>query len=229
MVIFVVGCGATGSYYISTLAQLAIGNKCIEEIVLIDRDLVEVKNLKNQRFTKKDVGKSKAEVLAKRYSKLGIKISYVNDFILSKDDIDRIYQSLDKINSHLLIVSCVDNLQARYHINDYFNSKNDFEKLYYIDTGNDNNTKKGQTVLGYKEKEEVILKPVGDYFNLTEEEDKTEVSCSDIVVENPQHFTTNVISATTTFLITSSILENNIEQLKNVFMFDGDKVSIKPF
>lgn len=229
MVIFVIGCGATGSNYISMLAQLAINNKNIKEIVLIDKDIVETKNLRNQRYTEKDVGKPKAEVLAKRYSKLGIKISYVNDYILSKNDITRIYNTLNTNYSNLIIVSCVDNLQARYHINDYFNSRIDIDNLYYVDTGNDNKSKKGQTVLGYKNYNEVLLKPVGEYYNLSEQEDLNETSCSDVIIEQPQHFATNVLSATTSFLVTTAILEKNIQKLKNVYMFDGDNVSIKPF
>lgn len=54
----VVGAGATGSFVVSLLAQMGIGN-----ISVWDFDVVEEHNLPNQIYTIKQIGKSKVEAL----------------------------------------------------------------------------------------------------------------------------------------------------------------------
>lgn len=74
----VVGVGGTGSNLATFLAQYAINEKKVKEIILIDEDIVESKNFRNQKFTERDVNKNKARVLATRFKKLGINISYID-------------------------------------------------------------------------------------------------------------------------------------------------------
>ncbi len=76
--VVVIGCGGTGSRLIPPLAQLmsTLQTLISPEMVLVDFDIVEEKNLSRQNFAKADVGKNKAEVLAARYSKaFGLKIT----------------------------------------------------------------------------------------------------------------------------------------------------------
>ena len=84
--IVLVGCGATGSNLATFVSQLAISSKKINEIILIDGAEVEAKNFRNQKFTQKDIGKNKANVLSNRFSKLGINISYIDKYLKSEEE-----------------------------------------------------------------------------------------------------------------------------------------------
>ena len=97
MKIVVVGCGTTGNVIIPLLK---------EHLLVIDRDIVEEKNLVRQKlFTKKDVGKPKAEVLGKKFS-VPYKIM----------DLD--FRTVDILKSDL-VIDCTDNLETRFLINEY--------------------------------------------------------------------------------------------------------------
>ena len=95
MKIIVVGCGTTGNAILPLLKG---------EITLIDRDIVEKRNLLRQKlFSKKDVGKPKAEVLGEKY-KYSYKI------------IDLDYTTISFLKGDL-IIDCTDNLETRFLIN----------------------------------------------------------------------------------------------------------------
>ena len=137
------------------------------------------------------------------------------------------YNIVDNVNeNHVIIVCCVDNNDARLNISKFFREYNK-KYLVYIDVGNDAETKKGQAVLGIKNKEEIISPCVDDYFNLTSEEVVEELGCEQINTSKPQHFVANVFSGTIAFLMTSSVLEDNIQT--QVAMFDADTISIKKY
>lgn len=226
--IIIVGCGATGSHLITLLSQLSISERRINEIILIDGDTVENKNYCNQKFTSKDLGKNKAEVLAKRYSKLMINISFIDKYLESKEMItDIIKKSFKKF----ILIGCVDNNKARTVLNDVFND-NDIESLVYIDTGNgEENDRTGQTVIGLKDNKNIIKQPVCSYFpEILKYNDEYEIveegyTCSNIS-EHPQNFATNVLSATTAFIITNNIVCLN-KLYKNIYTFDTDMISLK--
>jgi len=97
MKIAIIGCGTTGNQIIPLLHG---------ELFLIDRDIVEEKNLSRQKlFSPEDVGKPKAEVLGKRY---GIPYAVV--------DLDISQVSLLDAD---LVIDCTDNLETRFLINEY--------------------------------------------------------------------------------------------------------------
>ena len=80
--LFLIGCGGTGSFVVQHLARLmASGDLAAERIAgltLVDFDIVEPKNVARQLFTPADLGRPKAEVLARRYaSAYGIRIGYL--------------------------------------------------------------------------------------------------------------------------------------------------------
>lgn len=70
--IALIGCGGTGSHLAQTLARLAA--HCRDtggpdlQLVFVDGDTVEHKNVGRQLFSASDVGKNKAQVLAARFS-----------------------------------------------------------------------------------------------------------------------------------------------------------------
>src|SRR5262249_58742008 len=59
--VLVAGAGNIGSHLVPLLARSGVGRIC-----LVDRDHVEMKNLRNQDYRPEDVGRPKAEVLAER-------------------------------------------------------------------------------------------------------------------------------------------------------------------
>tara|TARA_Y100000310_G_C20680821_1_gene815828 strand:- start:922 stop:1725 length:804 start_codon:yes stop_codon:yes gene_type:complete len=97
MRIVVIGCGTSGNQIIPKLK----GN-----ILLIDRDIVEEKNLGRQRlFSQADIGKPKALVLGKRFNKC-FKI------------LDLDFSNIKELKADL-VIDCTDNLETRFLINDY--------------------------------------------------------------------------------------------------------------
>lgn len=71
--IALVGCGGTGSHIAQSLARLAWhvikrGDLPALDIVFLDGDTVEAKNVGRQLFSQADVGKNKARVLAARFN-----------------------------------------------------------------------------------------------------------------------------------------------------------------
>lgn len=224
--IIVVGCGATGSNLIALLSQYAISESKIKNIILIDGDTVEEKNFRNQKFTKKDVNFNKSQVLSNRYSKLGIEISYVPQYIT---DSERLINLIKSYRNDVILVGCVDNNTARKHMNDTFYSEK-IPSLIYIDTGNgDGENRVGQTICGAKANGKIIKPPVGDIYPqaLIDAPVKieNEYRCSQIQ-EHPQNFVVNVMSATSTFTMLNNII--SLGRVKKSFVrFNTDYISIK--
>ena len=219
-----VGCGATGSNIATFISQLAISEKKIDEIVLVDGDLVEAKNFRNQKFTKRDVGENKAKVLSRRFSKLGINISYIDKYV---DDEKELIKILSSCISQPILVGAVDNNKCRKFMHFAFQSE-EIPTLVYIDTGNGDINHVGQTVMGVKVNNKIVRPDVGIYYPIIlEEEDdkeKKDYKCSEIE-EHPQSFATNVLSATTTFLMINNLI-NQVNS--NTFVnFDADKILLQ--
>lgn len=227
--IVICGCGATGSNLVALLSQYAISEKKIKEIVLIDGDIVEPKNFLNQKYTSRDVNKYKSRVLAERYSRLGINISYIDRYIESENDLITILS--DKRN--IILVGCVDNNIARRYLHKTFYS-DCIRNLIYIDTGNgaaDDHT--GQTVCGAKQNNKVIVPPVGDIYPQVLEEDldnleDTKVdnyTCSRIE-EHPQNLVVNAMSSMVTFCMINNIVSLS-RNSNNIVRFNTDKIFVK--
>lgn len=222
--IIVVGCGATGSNLISLLAQYAVSEKKIKNIVLVDGDKVEQKNFRNQKFTMKDINENKARVLSNRYSKLGIDISYLPEYIT---DSEKLIELIKSHGSNVILVGAVDNNAARQHMHNAFYSEK-LSSLIYIDTGNgEGDNRMGQTVVGGKQHGVIVKPPVADIYPeilQSEEEKKNEYRCSQIE-EHPQNFVANVMSATVTFTMVNNII--SLEKMRKSFVrFNTDNISI---
>lgn len=108
--IVIVGCGGLGSVAAVYLAASGVGN-----IHLIDFDVVDVTNLHRQVFYKmEDVGKSKAETLAKHIRSISPFVNVTtNNEPLTKANI------FDQIDDYDVVVDCTDSLPTKYLINDY--------------------------------------------------------------------------------------------------------------
>ena len=105
----IIGIGALGTVTAELFTRAGIG-----ELLLIDRDLVELSNLQRQTlFNEDDINNYKAETAKKKLKKINSKIKIITKNIhLNKDNID-------VLNDYDLILDCTDNLQTRFLINDY--------------------------------------------------------------------------------------------------------------
>lgn len=104
----IVGLGGLGTHSANLLARAGVG-----ELILVDRDVVELSNLQRQTlFAEEDIGKPKAtqvEIHLKEINKETKLKAYVAD--LDNNNIDIIESDL--------VLDCTDNLETRYLINEF--------------------------------------------------------------------------------------------------------------
>lgn len=120
----IVGIGALGTFSAELLARAGVGN-----LILIDRDIVELHNLQRQSlFSEEDINKPKALAAKQRLSKINseIKINAIADDLSS--------ENIGIINADL-ILDCTDNLSIRFLLNDYC-TKNKISWIYSAAIGN---------------------------------------------------------------------------------------------
>jgi len=99
----IVGCGGTGGFAAEGLCRLLPPRA---DLVLIDHDRVEERNLIRQNFTREDLGQFKSEALAKRLAR-----EYVSPVAYSTLTLGMV-----EIRYPGLIIGCVDNGPARRQI-----------------------------------------------------------------------------------------------------------------
>ena len=106
----VVGLGALGSVSSELLARAGIGN-----LILIDRDIIELSNLQRQSlFNESDIGKPKAVIVEKKLSKINSSIKLVAHFE------DLVYDNIkDILKGSDIVLDCTDNFSTRLLINDF--------------------------------------------------------------------------------------------------------------
>lgn len=127
-----VGCGGTGSYIVPAICQYVSTSpfKDRTEIILIDGDIVEQKNLVRQRFISQDLNRNKAEVLAERYSNaFGVNIKSLAEYLEPSK-----HQDILQSNLPIIFIGAVDNHNARLKIAALANDMH--SSAISIDTGN---------------------------------------------------------------------------------------------
>ncbi len=123
----VVGCGGTGGYIADALVRLL---PLTIDLVLIDMDVVEERNLNRQSFTAADIGLFKSEALAKRLAE-----RYQRPVKYSIMPVGAVELPQG------IVVGAVDNGLARQAIADRIH-----DGQFWIDAGNGNNF--GQVLIG---------------------------------------------------------------------------------
>lgn len=240
----IVGLGATGSQLLPFLTQL-LNNFKDHQVVLIDGDIVELKNLDNQKFLESDINRFKVEVLAERYQAVypNLDISFSTDYIKNNDDLKIFLNHHYSYNRDYIpvLISCVDNNASRKIFDISFHDDN-INKLIYIDSGNGTIDRNGQIVVGYKDYKttekatygnnyrstnitEIKLKSVCDIFPaIREDDDKIEnhTGCSRVSDVNPQNIGTNIYAAANIFMILNNLIAFN-ELPTHVIYFDAVK------
>jgi PRTRC genetic system ThiF family protein len=223
----IVGTGGTGGILVQNLAHYVYGMRYRQDrvqIILVDGDVVEERNVGRQKFTLEDIGHNKAERLAIRYSDVfGLDIQYVPDYIRNEETLLRILLPADEgfmLSVLPVLVMCVDNNFTRQVAHRVF-MDDGVERLIYIDTGNENG--RGQTVLGLKWNGNIIQDPCGLLFPdiLTSDDPIREGgSCSRTVEERPQTLLENMWSATVAMTYLYNLIENG-EVVSHYTYFDA--------
>ena len=134
--ITIVGAGGTGSHLARGAARLLYDMKVarlhVPQLILIDPDTVEAKNVGRQMFLEAEIGQSKAHVLMRRFNcSLGL------DSIAIAEPVD----AARHFDAHSggIVIGCVDNHQARTELSRIPNA-------VWIDCGN--HFASGQVVIG---------------------------------------------------------------------------------
>jgi len=226
--IVVVGLGGTGSHLARNLARLLVhrrqNRRSVPELVFVDPDIVEEKNIGRQLFSPAELHQPKAVALARRYNyALGLEIQAISEPLDAKKH----------IGQNAVICGCVDNHHARQEIARA-------EGHMWIDAGNEFDH--GQVVIGNtsdwdvvfrgldrgREKHSSVLPNAGLLFpSLLESEAKDEVveaqlSCAEQVARGEQDLYINDFMAN---LVTHYVYQLlNREAITSFVSF----VSLKP-
>lgn len=114
--IHIIGCGAVGSTVAENIARLGLTN-----ISLYDFDTVEPKNIANQMFTEKDIGKPKIEAVARMICRINPDIRQ-GLYLYDKGYTDQ------NLYGHVFL--CVDNIDLRRSICEANKSNGNIESVY---------------------------------------------------------------------------------------------------
>ena len=146
--IHVIGAGGTGGYCIEFLARLLAGGD--HKIHVYDGDIVELKNLKRQNFTKNDLDLNKAEALCRKLSDQIADVPELiphAEYLTSEDDLwAEILLSLEADES-LIIVQAVDNIATRKLVNNVIFGNLIENKILTVALDSGNDDQGGQVVL----------------------------------------------------------------------------------
>lgn len=147
--VILAGCGGTGSFAALHLARIAYemkrsGGPALQ-LVFVDPDHVEAKNIGRQNFAPGEVGQPKATALATRYNlafglQIAVAVKRFGEAALVKQWAkSRGFRSTDT----LLVIGCVDSPAARQEI---AAAVKGMSWVWWIDAGNDEHS--GQVLVG---------------------------------------------------------------------------------
>ena len=147
--IVLVGCGGTGGYLAEAVSRLLIGRR--GSLHLVDMDRVEPHNVGRQAFDHAEVGRFKAEVLARRLAR---RFQRVTGYSVLPYDADLHAQLFGETGHGLrLVIGCVDNSAARRAIAATLDQRRwhagfptATSRVWWLDLGNGRNS--GQVLLG---------------------------------------------------------------------------------
>jgi PRTRC genetic system ThiF family protein len=153
-----IGCGGTGSHLATGLGVLArelidCGKPC--DLAFIDGDRVEAKNVGRQLFSAGDVGRYKAEVLARRVgAAYNLPALAVSRHVTTAAELAPKSSEWDTLH---LVIGAVDNPAARAHLAGAV--KEARGRLWALDAGNENHS--GQVIVGNTADAKLLRAAVG--------------------------------------------------------------------
>lgn len=149
--IIVIGVGGTGSYLVNGLCKMIAGYKLPVDLVFVDPDVVEIKNIYRQNFMSWEVGDHKSEALAFRMNQVyGLAVeAFVGkgEDYLTKESYGSPFR-----RSKTLTVCCLDNFQARLNMQ---------KVTPMLDSGN--SMEHGQVIFGTSNDPKEIRKEVRNW------------------------------------------------------------------
>ncbi|MDN5697738.1 MAG: ThiF family adenylyltransferase [Rubrobacter sp.] len=256
--VVVVGAGGTGGVLIQQLCRLLYGIADLSdrardaprlpgdedeeefdpyaagapELIIVDGDNVEPSNLRRQFFIDTDAHKTKAIVLAERYSAaFGLAVSAYPHYLtpeISKDDLEEV------LPARSVVVGAVDNAATRCFLHERLDTYSD---VVYLDSGNagipatggERSSEldageagyDGQVVCGARMDHHKVLpfpaEVFPDLIDVEDPEDRlpTDIPCGEVIVSNPQRQVTNVYAATVllsylTPILTEGVVPNSL-------------------
>lgn len=151
--IMVIGCGGTGSRLVPMLVQFIrsitrehspTGWLESPQIILVDDDVVEHKNLLRQNFIEADVGKNKAAVLAQRYGRhFGIEVAAATKRVELSTTYNELIPAYSPDTDNVMVIIGVDSSDARRKILNMIRNSVRVQDVsrspFVIDAGNENN------------------------------------------------------------------------------------------
>ncbi|MCH4182970.1 MAG: ThiF family adenylyltransferase [Prevotella sp.] len=209
--IYVVGCGGTGSLLARDIPKLLVGSK--DELVLIDGDMVEKKNIIRQSYQQQDIGDYKSIALSRKINSLYGPVSTAVDTYLTKDELFTIIKHNDTIP---IIIGCVDNDSTRKLLENTFKRLKD---AVYIDSANSEYD--GNVYVSIRLNGKKIGKLRSEVYRLKKDNKPTDKSCEQQAADgNIQYLVTNVKMACTILEHLSNILDRSEKDLVGVTKVD---------
>lgn len=217
--VFVLGAGGTGSWLAAFLDKMSLNNN----VIIMDGDIVESKNVLRQNFKKKDVTKQKAEVVAKSNT-----MSYVHGYITDTSIFHQLLTEFPEGTVPMLI-GCLDNNASRKIAHNFVN---EVPEAVWIDGGNAE--RHGQAYVCIKEDGQIVegfespidIEPAFQNFE-GDERRPDQISCAEQSESAPQNVTANVTSANVLFNIMAIFL-NGGALMTNKYIFDTRTVTVTP-
>jgi hypothetical protein len=203
----VVGCGGTGSILVEPLARLLAYHKNgTRQIVLMDGDKFEKKNLTRQLFDPKFVGKNKAQVTAERLtgiSSVRVVPSYINQISF----VAQMMSLEDPAKMCPLVITAVDNHASRKAIIAGLDEMpiQDFACLI---PGNELAHGRVSVYLKYKG-QKATPHPFDNYPEIREPKDRIPGGCQKEAPSTPQLISANMGAAFTCLQLVQALLDGS--------------------
>ena len=217
--LFILGAGGTGSWLCSFLDKMSLCN----DVIVMDGDVVEPKNILRQNFTMCDVTQDKAVVVSNKHH-----MSYVNGYITDTRIFHEVMSEFPE-GTVPLLVGCLDNNATRKIVHDFVS---EVENAVWIDGGNAE--RHGQAYVCVKENghivegfdSPIVIEPAFQNYE-GDERRPDQISCAEQSESAPQNVTANVTSATVLFNLIAIFLNGGI-LMTNKYMFDTRTVTVTP-
>jgi hypothetical protein len=254
--IVLIGCGGNGGYAVQRITKmLSAFNNVNSFLMLADPDTVEEKNLLRQPFIATDIGKKKADVLAKRYgATYGLKIgSYSDAYIETVEQLESLFSHTDyrfRDGEHLqkVLIGAVDNDFSRQVMNNFFAKTDD---LIYIDAGiegvilpdggnkprdqwteeetteHNESGYSGQVVVGLKKKGQVLLPPLDGVYPIDAKDAIPPSHNCGVAPYQPQRMISNEMAALQITTIVNELFSSN-SIIVNAINFNARSGNARP-
>jgi hypothetical protein len=222
----IVGVGGTGLYVLQQAARLLYGLKVlgrrVPEVLLIDGDVVEPKNLVRAYFLEQDLHKNKALVAAERYARAyGLPIAALPEYLGHDTNLKR------HVDTGAVVVGCLDNSATRRLLHEKLQ---EYDHVVCVDSGNAaarvpddpdhvdryelakirDSGWEGQVLAGVRIRRETVIPFPGEVLpDLIAGDDRLptgERPCGEATVSEPQRHLTNLFAATTVLAYLTPLL-----------------------